>query len=276
VPSVELHIGGGAANYAFSISKLGLKARVLGLIGKDTFGDYISEKLKEHGVEDALKRSKDDDTGITLGIQFEDGSRSLVTYRGTNAKLSYKDFKLKDIKGKALHIAGYNFMDSLRKDIHKVAKYAKGKGMLVSLDPDIKSGMRFNKKDLNKTLRYVDVFLPDIIEGEMLTGKRGKYGVMKGLKRLSPEAIILKCGDGGCLVSDSSKVLRIKGIKVKAVNTTGAGDMFNAAFIFKYLKSRDAHDSARFANAAAALSVTKRGEDRFVKEGQVNRFLKKV
>jgi len=272
IPSINLQIGGGAANFAFAISKLGLKTRLIGLVGKDIFGEYITRKAKEFGIESKIRKIDREKTGITLGVQFKDGSRSLLTFRGTNSLLSKKDFKLEDIEGKAIHIGGYNFLDKLRKDVYKIVKYAKKKKMLVSLEPDIKSGMRFDIKNLRKVLKFVDLFFPNRKEGEILTAKKEKREIVKSLLNLGCRVVALKCGEKGCVVGSKNKIFTIEGIKVKAVNPTGIGDIFNAAFVFNYIKTRDIKKAGVFANVVGALAITKSGEDRFLTEKEVIRF----
>lgn len=275
LPYMNFHVGGGANNFAFAMAKLGLKVRLIGLTGDDVFGDYVQKKIREYGIENKLNRRIGGRTGITLGVQFKEGSRSLMTFRGTNSELSIKDFKLEDIRGDALHIAGYNFLDALRKDTYRVVRCAKRKGMMVSLDPDIKSGLRFPIKDLKAVLKYVDVFLPDRAEGAALTGKGNEKSMIEALRRFGPKIVVLKRGERGCVGKNSKEEFKIKGIKVKVANTTGAGDAFNAAFIFKYLKTQDLKESCMFANAAAAMVVRTAGDNRFVTEAQVRRYLKR-
>jgi len=274
IPSPDLTIGGGAANFAFAISKLGLKTRLIGLVGEDVFGDCVVKKMKEFGIENKVGRTNKEKTGITVGIQLKDGSRSLLTFRGTNSILSLKDFKLNDMKGKIVHIGGYNFLDGLRKDVYKILKYAKKKGMLVSLDPDIKSGIRFDVKKFRKILKTVDFFFPNRAEGKLLTGKNKETDIVKNILKFGCRIVALKYGKEGCVVGEKNKIYRIKGFKVKAVSPTGTGDIFNASFIFNYLKTRDIRKAGKFANATCALAITKTGEDRYPTEKEVIRFLR--
>lgn len=274
ISDMNLTIGGGAANFAFTISKLGLKTRLIGLIGNDVFGKYIIKKAKEFGIDNKIETARGERTGVTFGAQLKDGSRSLFTFRGTNALFSTKNFNLGNIEGKVLHIGGYNFLDSFRKDVYKIAKYVRKKGMLFSLDPDIKSGIRFDTGELIKTLKSVDFFFPNRIEGMMLTGKKKEIEIVKTLLKFGCRVVALKCGEKGCVIGSKNKISTIKGINVKPVSPTGIGDIFNAAFIFSYIKTGDIKKAAVFANAAGALAIIKIGEKRYQTEKEVIRFLK--
>ena len=274
VPWINLQIGGGASNFAFTISKLGLKTRLIGLVGKDIFGEFLFKKIKEFGIENKLRRTNKKRTGITLGVQFKDGSRSLLTFRGTNTLLSLKHFKLEEIEGKALHIGGFNFLDSLRKDVLKILKYGKKKGMLTTLEPDIKSKINFKLKELKKIAKFVDIFFPNKFEGKMLTKEKNERKIVKKLLDFGFKIVALKLGERGCLIGENKKLIRIKGIKIKPINPTGAGDIFNASFVFYYLKTKDIEKAGKFANACASLAISRK-DDRFPSEKEVLKFLEK-
>lgn len=275
VPNIGLTIGGGAANFAFATSKLGLKTRLIGLVGSDIFGKYLIKKAKEFGINSKIKERKDERTGISFGIQLKDGSRSLLTYRGTNALFSKKDFKLDEIEGKVLHIGGFNFLDNLRKDVYEIVRYAKMKKMIVSLDPDVKSGTMFNIEEFRKVLKFVDLFFPDKKEGEVLTAKKEELKIVKSILKFGCKIVALKCGEGGCVVGSKNRIFRIKGIREKAINPTGIGDIFNAAFVSKYLKTGNIKEAGIFANAVGALAITKSNEKRFATEKEAVSFLRK-
>jgi len=273
IPSINLQIGGGAANSAFAFSRLGLKTRLISLIGKDVFGEYVIEKIKEFGIDDKIRKIKKNKTGITFGIQFKDGSKSLLGFRGTNSLFSLNDFRLDDIRGKVCHIGGYNLLDNLRKDVYEILKHAKEKGMLISFDPDLKGGLRSDIKELKKILKIVDFFFSNKTEGKILTSNTNKIKIVKNLLEFGCKIVALKCGREGCVVGDKNKIFTIKGIKVKPVNPTGVGDIFNAAFIFNYLKTGNIKKAGLFANATSALSLSRTYENRFPTKKDVLKFL---
>lgn len=274
LPSFFLTIGGGAANFALQASKLGLKTRLIGLVGKDFFGDWVLRKLNEAGIDCKVRRSEEK-TGLTIGIQFEDGSKSLLTFKGTNSVFSLRHFKLKEIEGKAFHLAGYNLMDKLRSSVEKIFKYVKKRKILISFDPDLKSGINFEIDEFKAILKHVDILFLNEKEGKLLVKKEAREEIASDLLALGCKAVVLKCGADGCLILTPSETHEIKGIKVVAKNPTGVGDIFNASFIFSYLKTNDFKKAGVFANAAGALAITKIGEKRFLKEKEIKDFLKK-
>ncbi|MEM7826577.1 MAG: carbohydrate kinase family protein [Candidatus Aenigmatarchaeota archaeon] len=271
--SFTLTIGGGAANFAIQASTLGLKVRLIGLVGRDLFGDFILKKLKEEKVDCKVGRSEEEKTGLSVGIQFEDGSKSLLTFRGTNSIFSLKHFKLEEIKGKVFHLAGYNLMKELRPYTKKIFKYVKKKKMLITFDPDLKSGINFDVFEFKKLLKYVDILFLNEKEGEFLTKRKDKKEIAKDLLANGCKIVVVKCGAYGCVVSSFKEIYEIKGIKVIPKNPTGVGDIFNASFVFEFLKTKDLKKAGIFANAAGALAISREVEERFVKEKEIREFI---
>jgi len=270
-----MEVGGCAAHFAIATSRLGLKTRLIGLVGKDVLGDYIIEKIERFEVENKVKRTEKEKTGITFAINFKDGSRSLLTYRGTNSLFSLRNFGLNEIKGKVLCIGGYNLLDGLQGDVHKILSYAKKKNMLTCLEPDLKSGINCNIKELKKNLKMVDFFFPDLVEGKLITSETNKTKMVKKILGFGCKIVALKLGEKGCLIADKKNFYEIKGLKTRTINNTGAGDFFNAGFVFDYLKYRDLRKAGMFANAAATFSLTKFDEERYPSENEVKKIMEK-
>src|SRR4030042_1363631 len=100
VEMIEMEVGGGAAHFALAASRLGLRTRMIGMIGNDVFGNFILNDMEMFGIDSKIKRCEKVGTGVSMGIQFNNGSRSLLTYRGANELFSKGDFDLKDIGGR--------------------------------------------------------------------------------------------------------------------------------------------------------------------------------
>jgi ribokinase len=273
IPWLKIEVGGGAAHVALALSKLGIETKLIGLIGKDPFGNFILEKMEKFGVKSRLK-AIEEETGISIAINFEDGSRSLLTYRGTNSLFSIRDFNLSEIEGKVLFLAGYGLLENFRKDVKKVLKLAKSKGMITCLEPDVKSGISFERKEFFQTLKFVDFFFPDFEEAKILTGEKNLVKALKKIFRWGCKVVALKLGEKGCIVAEKDKMIKIPAIKTKVVNSTGAGDFFNAGFIFGYLKYKSLEKAGMFGNATASFAISKFCDERYANENYVKRFIK--
>lgn len=259
---IRLTVGGGAANFALQAARLGLKTRLIGLVGEDSFGKYVKDSLEKNGVECCLAQTEKEGTGVSLGMEFADGKKILLTHPGTNRIFSIKDFSLEKIEGEALHLAGYNLLDNFRKDVPKVIEYASDNGMLISIDPDLKSGVNFDKNDFFKLLRKIDILFVNDHELKLLTGKNIKSSISfllgKGLK-----VLVVKLGKNGCMTATKFSQVNVRARRVSPKSSTGAGDIFDAAFVFSYLKSRRLKSTCEFANSMAVRSITRPSEERF-------------
>jgi sugar/nucleoside kinase (ribokinase family) len=274
INSAKLEVGGGSAHFALALAKLGIKTRFIGLLGNDFFGDFILNKLKSFGVESRVKKVNKE-TGISIGIHFKDGSRSLLTFRGTNSLFSLKDFKLEEIGGKVLYLGGYNLQKNFQKDVKKVLSYAKEKGMINCLEPDLKSGINCNLKELKRNLKLVDFFFPDFEEGRILTGKNDEEKISEKILEFGCKNVALKLGEKGCLIANKEKIFRIGAIKTKVVNPTGAGDFFNAGFVFGYLKKKKIEKAGIYGNALASFAISRFGDERFAKRKELEEIVRK-
>ncbi|MCS7105750.1 MAG: carbohydrate kinase family protein [Candidatus Aenigmarchaeota archaeon] len=272
VECVKLEVGGGAAHFAMAISKLGIKTRFIGLLGKDFFGDFVIEEMRRFGIESRIKRIEKE-TGISVGIHFKDGSRSLITFRGTNSLFSFKDFRLEEIEGKVLYIGGYNLQKNFQKDVKKVLSYAKEKGMITCLEPDLKSGINCNLEELKNNLELVDFFFPDLEEGRILTKEKDEEKIVEKILGFGCKNVALKLGEKGCLVASKEKTFRIGAIKTRAINPTGAGDFFNAGFVFGYLKHKKIEKAGVYGNALASFAISKFGSERFPERKELEKIV---
>jgi sugar/nucleoside kinase (ribokinase family) len=275
IPWLKVEVGGGAAHVALALSKLGVKTKLIGLIGKDSFGNFIIEKIENFGIENGL-RAIEKETGISIGINFEDGSRSLLTYRGTNSLFSIHNFNLSEIGGRILFLTGYGLLEKFRKDMKKVLKFAKRKGMITCLEPDVKGGINFKRKEFFQILKFVDFLFPDFEEAKSLTQEKNLEKILKKFFRFGCKIVALKLGEKGCIIAKKDKMIKIPAIKTKVVNPTGAGDFFNAGFVFGFLKYNSLEKAGIFGNATASFAISKFGDERYVSEKDIRKIMKKA
>lgn len=252
VDDISITSGGCAANFAKASSKFGLGTRLIGKLGDDIFRNILKKELR--GID--LKISEGSKTGLTFAITFRDNTRSFLTYPGSNGELTIHDIDINLVKGRHLHIASF-FLQGLRKDTLKILNFAHSKGMTTSLDTgwDPRGWSERDTESVRKILRSVDIFFPNIREGRAITGFNNKQEICRELLRLGPKIIALKLGSKGSYIATNNEKFSIPPLKVRVIDTTGAGDVFDAAFIYGYLKGWNLKRIGIFANAAAALST---------------------
>ena len=245
IEDIKVKIGGGAANLSVWLSRFGMKVRLIGIVGNDEFGNFVKEELKKAGV-DAKLRTTNERTGITIGIQLKDGTKKLLTFRGANKVFSLKHLNISDIEGEVVYFAGYNLLENLRKDLPYIFEEIKKKDKIISLDPDLKAGMMFEKKDFLEVVKFVDIIFLNEAEASLIS---------KDFNWFKGRTIVIKRGRKGAIAIENGERIEVEGKEVEVKNPTGAGDVFNAAFLHHYYYGYDLKDCLEFANEEAAKYI---------------------
>lgn len=250
---ISLNLGGGAALCAAGMAKLGLKVRLIAAVGNDFYGDFIISELQKAGVDTTLVvRSKDRGTGLTVALT-DDRERAFITYKGTNEEVRFEAITREDIKdARHIHILGYG------KDTHNSFKTlinrAKDCGLTVSFDIGWDPSEEWDKS-IFEILSLVDIFTPNEIEALSYTKSETVEGALEILSKYVP-AVAIKLGSKGSIGKKDGMTANTPPFKVNAVDTTGAGDSFNAGFIYSFLNHFTIDKSLQWSNACGALSTT--------------------
>jgi len=276
IPYIYMNTGGSACNVAIACARLGIRTRLIGKVGDDAFSSFILNTLKSVGVDRKIRISENERTGISFALAVQN-LRSFITFKGTNDTLSVKDFSMEQIDGEVFVMSGFNLLNSLRKDARNLFEYAKGKEMKTVLDPnwDPDGWTQERLNDIIRLLKITDWFFPDLAEGKAITFTEDANLIAIKLLMYGPKTLCLKLGKNGCLLANESKSQLIKPFHVNPINTTGAGDVFLAAFTKQSLMGESNEEAALFANAAAALSTTKFGLERYPTYKEVKNFMEK-
>jgi len=223
--------GGSACNTVVGIGNLGGPARFVGKSGKGPMGDFFENGLKKNNVDPALFKSASP-TGRVLSIITPDAQRSMLTFLGAASETQPDEITEKCFENAAIvHIEGYLlFNEDL---ILAALKAAKTAGALISLDL-----ASFNVVEESKTLlktivkEFVDILIANEDEAMAYTGYTDETQALRALSKEGPIAA-LKLGERGSYISHSGRVVKVepKG-SGKAVDTTGAGDLWAAGFLF--------------------------------------------
>lgn len=271
----DLHLtsGGCAANYAKASAVLGNKTRLIAKIGDDLFGSLVRKSLRIPNLELCLACGGR--TAVTLAITFEDMSRSFLTFPGANSGFSAKDLDYELIEGRYVHIASF-FLQGLRGDTKKILDYAHKKGMTASFDTGY-DPLGWSKADVSlvrRTLKDVDIFFPNLTEAQAVTKAKNQKDMIDELLSLGPSIVALKMGSKGAWVASEKEKTFIPAFRVNAVDTTGAGDVFAAGFIYGHSLGWDLKKCGLFASAAAALKTRGYGAEGYPGNREVDAFLK--
>jgi ribokinase len=271
VRSLEVRPGGSAANFAVACQRLGIKSGFVGMVGDDLEGNYLIEDLKKEGVDIAgVVSTKAYPTGQVYIALDREGKRMMFAYSGAANALSEEDINAKYIaSSQFLHIADLKNV----KPLIAAAKKAQDAETKVSLNPgELITVQGYDEiKDL---LSNVDIFVSSRNEvNQVFRTENLEYAIRKVLKS-GPEIAVITLGSEGCIAADSWEALhRIAAFKTEVVDTTGAGDAFCAGLITMLVEGKGVIEAARFANAVAALKITKLGARSLPTRKEVEEFL---
>ena len=252
VNACSMTLGGSGAIFACGVARLGREVKFLGKIGQDATGDFVLKLMKDRGV-DVSGVKRDPRTGTGMAVAFtETGDRALVSYLGTVATTTLRDLALGSLKKYAhLHLTSPFLQLGLRGDFAPLLKKAKRAGLTTSMDPGWDPRERW---DLDAIYPWLDVLLVNEVEAKALTGI-GRP--MEAAKKLAGKVMlaVVKNGAKGAVASTKSGHWKAGGYQVEAVDTTGAGDTFDAAFIDGWLQGHRIQEVLAYACAAGAIST---------------------
>lgn len=258
VPVMETFVGGGAALFAMGLAKLGLTPVFQGSIGKDMYGKYIRELFGKLGVDDSLLRDSDSKkTGISISFTNEK-DRCFLTYRGTNEGISLKHMDLEKLPGaRHVHVTGYEGPNNHAEYFEMLQKIHEMGDVSVSFDVgwDTTGAWYEGIFDL---LPMIDVLFMNETECQHYTRTDD---VEEGARKLAQKAgmAVIKLGKRGSMAIKGDQKYFAPAYRVQAVDTTGAGDSFNAGFVYGYLQGLSMEECLKCGNGCGALSVTKLG-----------------
>jgi sugar/nucleoside kinase (ribokinase family) len=255
----ELILGGSSAITAFNLAKLGARVSFVGMIGRDPLGDFVAARLVAASIDlSHLRRANREKTGITVWHSNLKRARAGLTYPGTIPLLEAADVKKELLeRARHLHVGHYFLLQNFHKQAARLFQTAKALGLTTSLDCNYDPAEKWDS-NIRDVLRHTDIFFPNETEAKRLTGARSVPQAAKLLGEVTP-VIVVKLGAQGALVYRAGKTLRVLARKVHVVDTTGAGDSFNAGYLACFLKGGGIRQCAAAGIAAAARSVTRLG-----------------
>ena len=257
--AMTLTLGSSSAIFASNLSSLGARVTFLGKIGKDIFGNLVLDSFRSKKVDTSMIiQSEKFATGATVVLNF-DQDRAMVTHAGAMEHLTIGDILPIDssVAGH-LHFSSYFLQTGLKKDIVDLFREAKAAGLTTSLDPQWDPWEKWDL-DLEKVLPYVDLFLPNEKEFYNLTRTSS---LEAAFKKVSPFAntIVVKQGSKGSVSYYKGRVATEPAfVNETVVDSIGAGDSFNAGFVYKFIRGATIQECQEFGNLIGAISTTAPG-----------------
>jgi len=251
--------GGKGANQACAAGKLGGRTRMVGRVGDDVFGTQLKRSLEEAGVDtDGVRETAGTPTGVALIFVEKGGQNEIVVASGANGRVTPADVRA--ALGGASPGPLLLQLETPLETVEEAAALGRKQGMSVVLDPAPARPLP------DSLLGSVDWLTPNETEALVLLGRPpgpvsmdAAPEIARALRGRGSRAVILKLGDKGALLDDGRIARHFPAPKVEAKDATAAGDTFNGALAVALAEGRDVAAAIPFANAAAALSVTRLG-----------------
>lgn len=260
--SYTVGLGGSAVNFALQLIALGFDVSLIGNIGDDDNGKKVLALLASHGIKtEFIHIAKDVQTGVDTGVVLSHSGQNIQLVSGNaNQLFSYSDIPLEHpmfTEVSAVYLGGYFKQESLVSDYPRLLKNLKEKNKQIFLDHGrVPVDVQKQKIEiLKQSLAYVDGYFLNDTELTAITGETSFETALQTVASWGPKFIVVKQGDRGCSVAYGGTITSISTDSVKAQNTVGAGDSFNAGFLSKYLDGSDVYVSSEYGNKLATYKV---------------------
>lgn len=252
--------GGKGANQATALARLGAAVMMAGRVGKDTFGEEYLASFREEGVDLSLIQVHEDAaTGVAVIEVDAKGENHIVVVPGANMTL---DESYIQSNSAAITEADYClFQLEIPAEATRAGMaLARRAGKRTILDPAPAPREPIPREILSQA----DYVTPNETEAQFITGievsdAASAERAARALQEQGAGTVIIKAGAQGAYVIDDSGVRHVEGFSVKAVDTTAAGDAFNAGLAYSLGEGNDLEEAVRYANAVGALACTKLG-----------------
>jgi ribokinase len=254
----EIHFipGGKGANQAVGLARLGAATTMIGAVGGDAFGKELKNALYKDGVDTSgIKVLSSEATGVA-SILLAEGDNSIVVVQGANAQCLPED-----IAGCEEIIAGADLvllqLEIPLKTVEFAVSLARGYGKIVMLNPAPAQSL---SRDL---LSKVDYLTPNRSELSLISGLPQEGSIVNGIQKVLEKGVsccVTTLGaEGAAYMNRGGSLIHVQGHKVPVVDTTGAGDAFNAGLAYALAQNKNIQDSVIFAGKVSALAVSKFG-----------------
>jgi len=254
--SADLVLGSSAGICAAGLALLGIETALVARVGRDVFGDRTRELLAESGVDVAALRTVDEPTGVSVILSAPE-DRAILTLTGALAGITAAEVLAAADAATHVHFASSFLVPGLTAELPAVLTALRERGITTSLDTNWDPAERWG--GIVECLPAVDVLLPNAAEAVALAGALGEEvadaeSAALALAERGP-LVVVKDGAAGGLAVDGTAVMRAPGLDLEVVDTTGAGDSFDAGFLAAWTQGVPLQAALRRAAVAGSLST---------------------
>ncbi|MEM7347570.1 MAG: carbohydrate kinase family protein [Chloroflexota bacterium] len=261
VTAIEYHSGGGVVNTAFALSSMGVDVGIIGCVGSDVLADRVLSDLQAAKVDTSrIQVNSSVNTGMIYIAVTPDGERTMFSARGANVFTKPTDDLVSYFQdSRWYHFSGYALLAEPQKSAAISGLEAAHQSLCrVSLDPGPEPAMQYGKQ-IKSLLPKVDIFFPNEEEITLLAGAKDLQEGINELLQEGAKAIVVKRDRRGCIIGHEQAYYEIPAFEIQAVDSTGAGDSFNAGVLLGRMVGLSWPASGVLGNALGALTVASKG-----------------
>lgn len=231
------------------LNRLGLKVGWKGHFGNDLFSQFMLQAVEEEGIDPSLFEIHDYPVqSLAAAFSFEH-ERGFVSY--TEIEFSYlSQMEVEKIDTRCYLVPGLDYWS----DLGEINQATNRKDFIVFQECQ-HTALTLETPSLVKALQTVDIFAPNEAEALHLTGESQIEAALARLSEIVP-LVVIKCGAQGAIAQSGNEIVSVPAINVKVVDTTGAGDSFNAGFLYAYLAGLDLETCLRYGAITGGLGTT--------------------
>ena len=248
--------GGSAANTIHGLARLGVETAFIGKIGSDEMGNHFKNDLQKSGIKPFLLES-DSNSGVAVALVSPDGERTFATFLGAAVELSENDLHASFFNDyHFLHIEGYLIQNYAL--IEKACQLAKANNLKISLDLASYNVVEAHRDFLTHISKdFADIIFANEEEAKAMTGKNPEEAVNQIADWC--EIAVVKTGKEGSLVKTDGEIYKISAQNAHVVDTTGAGDLYAAGFIYGVLNNKTVSECGRIGSILATNVIEQIG-----------------
>ncbi|HTU49920.1 MAG TPA: ribokinase [Acidobacteriaceae bacterium] len=255
----KIYPGGKGANQAVAVARLGYPVRMIGRVGSDSFGREARIHLNSAGVDTDLVGTNDGPSGIAVICVSSTGENSIIVTPGANGTLSPSHLAQRHAEIRTAGVV-LTQLEIPLETVQYLAEICSREGIPLILDPAPAANLP------DSLFKRVSWLTPNLTEAAFYanegvgTAEFEPRSAVRQLRQKGLHGVLLKLGHEGVIVGDGDgKIESLPAFDVQAVDTTAAGDAFNGGFAVGLMNRMNVLESARFATAVAAISVTRPG-----------------
>lgn len=257
---------GGAANFLIMAARLGLECGLIGCVGDDNYGRLFLDALSSEGIDvSGAQIKRNEDTTVCINLLDKDGRHAFLSVPGASSKLNSKDLdRAKLVAARALYLSGYALTSTpTRVCCVQALRTCRDRRIPIVFDPSPALD-RIPKRVLVEMISSSNIVLLNQAEASRIALTRSQTRAAQHILEIGAGKVVLKLGSRGSLYLNHTQTLREAALKIHPIDTTGAGDVFNAAVVLGMLHEIPVRNTLRLANLLGSLTALKTGAGRKV------------